>query len=121
LEQEQQAASHLEVQDLKEQIQALSVKMDLVSSSVNLVHNMLSEQKGANLPNRLKDLEDKILVIKELQDQRAELPNAVKQTQTDIRLLFRFQYMMAGALIIIQILTALAGGFILNYMFGSSP
>jgi hypothetical protein len=113
--------SHEELTELRKQLEtnssAMTMKIDAIALSVNLVHNMLAEAKGANLPARFEVLEDKVSKMKESQDQRIELPSQVKRNQDDIRTLFKFQYMATGILIFLQIVLTILGKFAVDAIF----
>lgn len=110
-------ASHQEILDVKEQLSGFGNKLDSLTAAVNLMHNMLSEAKGANLPSRLGTLETKFEAMKEEHDKRTALSSQVESHAVDIKSLWKFVYMVTGALIFLQVVSAFAGKFLLDKIF----
>lgn len=117
-------ASHEEIAELRKQIEtrdvSLGAKIDALAISVNLVHNILAEAKGANLPARFQALEEKVAKLKEVSDTRSEIPAQVEQNKLDIRTLFKFQYMAIGVLMFMQVAFTVLGKFALDALFKPS-
>lgn len=114
---EEAVATHREVADVKEQLIQLSRKVDKGIDSINLVHNMLSEQRGANIPIRLGELEHKVDSIKQTQDEQIFLPVTVTNHGVKIEELSSFQYKIAGALVVLNTILIIGGHFIVNTIF----
>lgn len=89
-----QEISHSEFQELRRRIDELSDKFDDMSTSLTDIKVLLSRQEGIGLPARVKDLEDRL--------RRAE----------------KWQFLITGGLIVLQLFIAVAGKLIVDKLFG---
>jgi len=82
--------SHREFQELRRRIDELSEKFDGMSESLTDIKMILSKQDGLSLPSRIRDLE--------LRVQKAE----------------KWQFVVTGGLIVLQLLFAVVGKIIVD-------
>lgn len=82
--------SHREFQELRRRIDELSEKFDGMSESLTDIKMILSKQDGLSLPSRIRDLE--------LRVQKAE----------------KWQFVVTGGLIVLQLLFAVVGKLIVD-------
>ena len=108
------AASHQEVADLKLQMTALSVKLDVVSSDLNRVNIALARQDGANLPDRIKELDRVVKELETVRDSRAWMPDALINVQTKVENLEFFKWKMIGIITVVQVALTIVGKFVLD-------
>lgn len=86
--------SHREFQELRRRIDELSEKFDGMSESLTDIKLILSKQDGLSLPSRIRDLE--------LRVQKAE----------------KWQFVVTGGLIVLQLLFAVVGKLIVDKVLG---
>ena len=86
--------SHREFQELRRRIDELSEKFDGMSESLTDIKMILSKQDGLSLPSRIRDLE--------LRVQKAE----------------KWQFVVTGGLIVLQLLFAVVGKLIVDKVLG---
>ena len=82
--------SHREFQELRRRTDELSEKFDGMSESLTDIKMILSKQDGLSLPSRIRDLE--------LRVQKAE----------------KWQFVVTGGLIVLQLLFAVVGKIIVD-------
>lgn len=90
------AVTHGEIASIKQDVQNLGKKIDVMGSDVNAIKVMLAEQRGANLNGRLSDVESRI------------------------RDLDKFKYKLVGGLILVNAVMVVLGKYILSVFVTAS-
>lgn len=86
--------SHSEFQELRRRIDELGEKFDDMSESITDIKMILSRQDGLSLPARVRELE--------LRLQKAE----------------KWQFVVTGGLIVLQLIFAIVGKLVIDKLFG---
>jgi predicted ribosome quality control (RQC) complex YloA/Tae2 family protein len=107
-----------EVSELKSQIGKLNDKFDDMSETLNEIKQALARQEGNNLPRRIHSVEEDVKAIRLHNAEHAWVPEQIRTNKEDIKKLSKFQYMIAGAITVINLIIAVAGKFLLDKIFG---
>lgn len=101
-----------------EDIRRMNSKLDSLSEQVQSIANMLFEQKGANMPMRLEALEVRMNNAEVIQATRStDLVNIklIQEKHTiDIEANSKFNYKIAGALIVLNVIIMILGKVLLD-------
>jgi hypothetical protein len=107
-------ASHQEVENLRKQMDSLNVKFDTISVSIMNVSNLLSEQKGANLPTRMIELEARATKMETIQAGREGQADTIREHTQAIKDLTAFMYKMSGVVIFLNAIFIVVGKLLLD-------
>lgn len=106
-----------EIQQIHNQMTGLMEKFDRITGSLNEIKLMLSRQEGEQIPFRVSTLESKITELKTYQDIHYHLPNQVEENRRELRAIWRFIYLLTGALVVLQVLVTIFGRAISDSIF----
>ena len=99
-------------------IKRINHKLDSLADSMQSITNMLYEQKGANLPTRLESLEVRMNAAEVIQATRNTDFTNLKYIQdkhtVDIEANSKFNYKIAGALIVLNVIVMIFGKVLLD-------
>ena len=113
---EDSVASHQEVSDLKMQMTALSVKLDVLSNDISRVNVALARQEGANIPDKVKDIEVAVRGLEAVRDSRAWIGDAVKENTSKIEEIDAFRYKLIGVILVSQTVLTVVGGAVIKWI-----
>jgi hypothetical protein len=97
----------VEVEALKAQIAAMSVKMDIMADSISNIEKILAKQEGQALALRLYAVENKVQAVEKLNAELSWIPEAVDTHTKDMGRLSKFQYLVTGGLIVANVAISL--------------
>lgn len=100
-----------------DEIQRINDKLDTLTYDVQAVYNILSEQRGAKVPDRVTALESKINKIEIEQVREESVEKLVANLSETIEGHSSFIYKVSGALIVINIVFMLLFQFVLDKFF----
>lgn len=99
-------------------IKRINTKLDSMAELMQSITNMLYEQKGANLPTRLEGLEVRMNNTEVIQATRSTDILNLKFIQDkhgiDIEANSKFNYRIAGALIVLNVIIMILGKVLLD-------